>query len=137
MRNSLRNTLRYPISIFLLASCLLTGQAHGQEQQPQQQQQQEREATIESVRQEVQDLNQELAEFTADRRQQLMEDIEGTLKAIDTRVDALETRLKDEWNEMDEVARAHARSTLGALRRERARVAEWYQRMQDLSLIHI
>lgn len=90
-------------------------------------------ASVESIRQEVQDLQQELQDFTEERRKELTKDIEATLSDIDARIEALETRISEDWQQMDKVARAHARSSLGALRRERARVADWYQRMQDSS----
>ncbi|WP_372996683.1 hypothetical protein [Marinobacter sp.] len=89
------------------------------------------EATVESLQQEVQRLNDELADFTTERRDRLMTDVEEVLDAIDGRIATLETRLQDDWESADRVARVQAQTALASLRRERSRVAEWYQRMED------
>jgi len=88
-------------------------------------------ATVESLRQDIQTLNQELEEFTTERRERLMTDIEEVLSSLDARIAALENRLQEDWDKADQLTRAQAKTALASLRRERARVTEWYQRMQD------
>lgn len=119
----MRSPLRFTFSSLLLA--LLMPLAQGQAAEG------EGDAAVESLRQEVQTLNQELADFTAERRERLMADIKDLLGAIDDRIATLESNLKEDWNSSDRVARAQAQTALASLRRERSRVEEWYQRMQD------
>lgn len=88
-------------------------------------------ASVEALREDVANLNRELQEFTAERRERLMTDIEDVLDSIDARIAALESRLRENRNKVDQLTRAQAQTALASLRRERARVTEWYQRMED------
>lgn len=88
-------------------------------------------ATEESLRQEMQNLDQALTDATGEQRDQLMTDIENVLGAIDARIATLESRLQEDWTTADKLARAQAQTAVASLRRERAQVTEWYQRMQD------
>lgn len=125
----MHNPLRSIASALLLATLMLSGHAYAQDQDKEQ----DKQASVESIRKEVRDLNQELADFTAEKRDKLMKRIDDILASIDTRIARLEQELEEDWQEMDQVARAEARTALASLRRERARVAEWYQRMEDSS----
>ncbi|AZT84874.1 hypothetical protein EHN06_15680 [Marinobacter sp. NP-4(2019)] len=117
----MRFPLRLQASALLLAMVMPLAQAAEDDS----------DATVESLRQDVQSLNQELSDFTAERRDQLMADIEDVLGAIDARVATLENRLEEGWGDADKIARAQAQTALASLHRERARVTEWHQRMQD------
>lgn len=119
----MRFPLRVQASALLLAMVMPLAQGHAAEDNG--------EATVESLRQEIQGLDQELEEFTTERRERLMEDIEEVLASLDSRIATLEDRLQEDWDEADKLTRAQARTALASLRRERARVAEWYERMQD------
>jgi predicted RNase H-like nuclease (RuvC/YqgF family) len=88
-------------------------------------------AAVETLREDVANLNRELQEFTAERRERLMTDIEDVLDSIDARIAELETRLRENRNKVDQLTRAQAQTAVASLRRERARVTEWYQRMED------
>lgn len=118
----MRSPLRLQASALLLAMMMPLAQGHAAEN--------DGDATVESLRQEVQSLNQELEAFTTERRERLMTDIEEVLSSIDARIEALENRLQEDWNKADKLTRAQAQTALASLRRERARVAEWYERMQ-------
>lgn len=117
----MRFPLRLQASALLLAMAMPLAQAAEDDS----------EATVESLREEVQSLNQELSDFTAERRDRLMTDIKDVLGALDARIATLENRLQDDWDEADKIARAQAKTALATLHRERARVTEWHQRMQD------
>ena len=119
----MRFPLRLQASALLLALTLPLAQGHAAED--------DGEATVESLRQEIRNLDHELKEFTTERRERLMKDIEEVLSSLDARIATLENRLQEDWNEADELTRAQARTALASLRRERARVTEWYERMQD------
>jgi len=113
---------RVQASALLLAMLMPLSQGHAAED--------EGNAAVEQLRQDIQSLDQELDEFTTERREQLMRDIEDVLASLDARIETLENRLLEEWNETDKLARAEAKTALASLRRERARVMEWYERMQ-------
>lgn len=119
----MRSPLRLQASVLLLAMVLPLAQGHAAED--------DGDAAVESLRQEVQSLNQELADFTAERRERLMADIDDVLGAIDARIVAMENRLQEDRDTTDRLARAQAQTALASLRGERSRVTEWYQRMQD------
>lgn len=117
----MRFPLRLQASALLLAMVMPLAQAAEDDS----------EATVESLRQEVQSLSQELSDFTAERRERLMTDIADVLGAMDARIATLENRLQGGREEADKIARAQAQTALATLHRERARVTEWHLRMQD------
>lgn len=85
----------------------------------------------ESLRQEVMNLSEELTNFTADRRERLMSDIKEVIGDIDARIAAMDNGLDEKWTEVDRLNRVKAQTALASLKRERARVGEWYERMED------
>lgn len=119
----MRFPLRLQASALMLAIVLPLAQGHAAEE--------DSDATEESLRQEMQSLDQELADFTTERRERLMTDIEDVLGAIDARIATLDKHLQDNWESADKLARAQAQTALASLRRERARATDWHQRMQD------
>ncbi len=119
----MRTPLRLQASAVLLAMVMPLAPGHAAED--------EGEATEESLRQQMQSLSQELADSTGEQRERLMADVEDVLGAIDARIAMLESRLQEEWTTADKLARAQAQTAIASLRRERSRVMEWYERMQD------
>jgi hypothetical protein len=89
--------------------------------------------TEDTLRKEMLGLDEALSNSDADQRKGLMDEIEDVLGAIDDRVAILNGRLEDNWEEADRLARVQAQTAIAALRREKARLQEWYQRMQDSS----
>ncbi|GHD51532.1 hypothetical protein SAMN05216429_10823 [Marinobacter persicus] len=119
----MRSALRIQASALMLAMMMPLVHVHAAED--------DSEPTVETLREDVAKLNQELEDFTTERRERLMTDIEDVLDAIDGRIAALENKLQDGWSKADKLTRAQAQTALASLRRERSRVDEWYQRMQD------
>ncbi|NWO04165.1 MAG: hypothetical protein HLX50_00240 [Alteromonadaceae bacterium] len=119
----MQSTLKLMIGALLLAIIMPLAPAHAGDNAD--------DATVEALREDVANLNRELQEFTAERRERLMMDIEDVLDSIDARIAALESRLRENRNKVDQLTRAQAQTALASLRRERARVTEWYQRMED------
>ncbi|MGM0951864.1 MAG: hypothetical protein ACQEW7_02670 [Pseudomonadota bacterium] len=119
----MRSALRLKVSALLLAMMMPLTQGHAAED--------DGDASVETLRQDMETLTQELEDFSTERRERLMSDIEDVLSSVDGRIAALEDRLQDGWDKGDELTRAQAQTALASLRRERARVAEWFQRMQD------
>lgn len=87
--------------------------------------------TEESLGKDLQSLDQELEDFSSEQREQLIADVEDVLGAIEVRIATLESRLRDNRDSADRLERVQAKTAVAALRRERSRVMEWHQRMQD------
>ena len=91
-------------------------------------------ASIEDVKQEAQDLMQALKAYTADQRDEAIQKTSAALDNLDQRIDALEARIDNNWDKMDEAAREKARASLKALRKQRTEVAEWYGSLKNSSV---
>lgn len=121
--------MRYPFrlqaSAMLLALVMPLAQAQAQAAEN------DGEVTADSLGPEVQKLEQKLTDFNAEMREPLMMDIEKVLGNIDARAAILENRLQENWGTADRLARVQAQTAMASLSRERARLVEWQQRMQD------
>lgn len=87
-------------------------------------------ATIEDVKRETHELLEALKTYTAEQRDEAMEKTRAGLDAMDRRIEALQTRIADDWQKMDATAREQAREGMRRLREQRNRVAEWYGSMK-------
>ena len=74
----MRTPFRLQASAFLLAMVMPLAQGVAAEES--------NEASVASLKQDVQNLSQELSDFTAERRDQLMTDIEKVLASLDDRI---------------------------------------------------
>ena len=90
--------------------------------------------SIEEVKQETQDLIQTLRAYSADQRDEAIQKTKSVLENIDQRIDALETRIDNNWDRMNKAARENARKSLKALHKQRTKVAEWYGSMKSSSV---
>jgi hypothetical protein len=75
--------------------------------------------SIKEVKQETQDLIQALGAYTADQRDEAVRRAKTALNNLDERIDALEKRIDDNWDQMNKALRAKARANLKALRKQR------------------
>jgi hypothetical protein len=91
-------------------------------------------ASIEDVKMEASDLLNALAGYTADQRDEALEQIRSSLEELDYRIDGLEERIDNDWDKMDAAARQKARDSLKTLRKQRIRVAEWYGGLKSSSV---
>ncbi|MFD2110382.1 hypothetical protein [Thiorhodococcus fuscus] len=87
----------------------------------------------EAVKQNTQDLLKSLKAYGADQREEAVEATKAALDAADKRIDALQTRLDDNWDSMSEAAREKAQASMKALRKQRTQVAEWYGSLKTSS----
>ena len=83
-------------------------------------------ATAEDIKQETAELLEALRSYGAEQRDQALERSQSALQNLDRRIEALESSMLEQWNEMDQAAREKSRASLQALREQRTRVAEWY-----------
>ena len=67
--------------------------------------------SIEEVKQETQDLIQTLKAYSADQRDEAIQKTKSVLENIDQRIDALETRIDNNWDRMNRAAREKARKS--------------------------
>jgi TolA-binding protein len=87
--------------------------------------------SMEEVKQEAQDLIQALKNYTADQRDEAVQKTKSALQTLDKRIDALETRIDNNWDNMNKAAREKARANLKALHKQRTKVAELYGSMKS------
>ena len=55
------------------------------------------------------------------------------LEKMDARIDRMQSRVENNWNEMDQASREKAKKTLQALRKKRNELSEWYSGMKHSS----
>ena len=84
------------------------------------------ETTAADIRRETSELLQALKSYGAEQRDEAIEKSRAALESLDRRIEALESRMLEQWDEMDQAARDRTRASLQALREQRTRVAEWY-----------
>jgi chromosome segregation ATPase len=89
--------------------------------------------SIDDVKRETQELLQTLKAYTADQRDEALRKTKAALDDLDTRIEALESRVDSRWDKMDNAAREKARANLKVLHEQRTRVAEWYGRLKSSS----
>jgi hypothetical protein len=90
--------------------------------------------SIEEVKRETRELLQSLKAYGADQRDEAIEHASAALENRDKRIEVLDQKLVDQWDQMDQAARDNARATLNSLRQQRTRVAEWYGGMKSSSV---
>lgn len=89
--------------------------------------------TAKEVKQEMQALLQTLKGYTADQRDEAVRKTKTALDNLDSRIDALETSIDNNWDRMDKAAREKARANLKALHKQRTELAEWYGSLKSSS----
>ena len=89
--------------------------------------------TMEEVKQEMQDAIQALKEYNIDQRDEAVKDTKAALNRLDNRIEALETRIDNNWDTMNEAVREKTRTTLKSLRKQRTQMAEWYGGLKSSS----
>ncbi len=90
--------------------------------------------SVEDVKQETEDLVRALKGYTAAQRDEAMERTEQALEKLDSRINALENRMANNWDEMNTAAREKAQANMKALRKQRNEVAEWYGAFKNSSV---
>jgi len=86
----------------------------------------EDQTTINAVQQEARDLIEALKEYSADQRDAAIQRSKRALDILDRRIDELETKIADDWDQMSSTAREKTRESLKTLRKRRNDLAEKY-----------
>ena len=89
--------------------------------------------SVEDIKQETAELLEALKAYGTEQRDAAVEQSRAALENLDQRIDALETRMLDQWDEMDQATRSRMRDSLQALREQRTHVAEWYGSLKSSS----
>ncbi|MEN8136669.1 MAG: hypothetical protein ABFS18_14230 [Thermodesulfobacteriota bacterium] len=85
------------------------------------------------VEQEAKDFIKALKSYTAGQRAEALQRTATALENLDKRIEALETRIDQDWDKMDQAAREKARAGLKALHKQRNQVAEKYGSLKSSS----
>lgn len=91
------------------------------------------ETTAEDIKRETSELLQALKSYSAEQRDEAVEQARSALDKLDNRIETLENHVREHWNEMDQSARDKASASLQVLRDQRTLVAEWYGGMKRSS----
>ena len=86
-----------------------------------------------NIKQQTVELLQALKSYGAEQRDEALARSRAALDNLDRRIESLESKMLDQWDDMDQDAREQARASLQALREQRNRVAEWYGSMKTSS----
>jgi hypothetical protein len=90
-------------------------------------------ATIEDVKKETRDLIDSVKSYSAEQRDEAIQKIELAILRLDNRIEGLQARIDDEWDDMTVQTRQQTRASLRALQKERVKLAEWYGNLKGSS----
>ena len=90
-------------------------------------------ASIKQVKKETAELIQTLKSYGAAQRDQAIQEVEIAIVRLDNRIDSLQTRIDEEWDDMTQPAREQARASLNALQQQRVKLAETYGSLKSSS----
>lgn len=78
------------------------------------------------VRQETEELLEDLQAYGAEQRDEALSSAEAALDKADQRIDEMQDWIDENWEDMSQAARQQARASMDALRERRNQVAESY-----------
>jgi TolA-binding protein len=89
--------------------------------------------SIKDVEQETRELIKSIKSYSAEQRDQAIQEIEIAVARLDQRIESLQSRIDNQWDEMAAPARQQARASLRTLHQERVELAEWYGNLKGSS----
>jgi hypothetical protein len=90
-------------------------------------------ATAKDVKQETMEAIEAIKNYTVDKKDEAVREVKVVLEDLDIRIDRMQSRIENKWNEMDQASRESARKTIQALRKKRNELSEWYGGMKHSS----
>ncbi len=72
-----------------------------------------------------------IKEFSHDKKEKTLSQVEMALHALDARINDLEKRRDQKWDSMDQATRTQANNSLQTLHENRAEVAQWLANMKQ------
>jgi len=82
--------------------------------------------TTQEVKQKVAEAAEAIKNYSVAQRDEALKKAKTVLDDLDVRIDLMQSRLNEKWDQMDQVAREKAMDTLTTLRKQRNQIAEWY-----------
>ena len=82
--------------------------------------------TTKEVKQKVAEAAEAIKNYSVVQRDEALKKAKAVLDDLDARIDRMQSRLNEKWDQMDQVAREKATASLTALRTQRNEIAEWY-----------
>ncbi len=86
---------------------------------------------IEEVKKETREMLNSLKDYSSDKAKDAVKKTEEVLRNLDNRIDKLEKRVDDNWDDMKSGVRKTTRENLKDLRKKRLQVAEWYGSLKN------
>jgi hypothetical protein len=82
--------------------------------------------TSKDVKQETMEAIETIKKYTVEKKDEAVREVKIVLEDLDARIDRMQSRVENNWNEMDQASRKKAKKTLQALRKKRNELSEWY-----------
>jgi len=83
-------------------------------------------ATSADVKRETSQAIQAIKNYSVSQRDQAVKKVKVVLQDLDARIDRLQGRVENKWDEMDQASREKVTHTLTELRTKRNELSEWY-----------
>jgi chromosome segregation ATPase len=93
----------------------------------------ESKTTSEDVKQETMEAVEAIKKYSIEKKDNAVSEVKVALKNLDARIDRLQNRIENKWDEMDQASRDKAKATMQALRKKRNKLSEWYGGMKHSS----
>ncbi|QEW06419.1 sll1863 family stress response protein [Nitrincola iocasae] len=84
------------------------------------------EVTTQDIQTETRELIETLQQYSVEQRDEAVNATEQMLESLDQRIDVLQRRIDNNWDEMSDEARQTTRDNMRALREQRNKLSEWY-----------
>jgi len=82
--------------------------------------------TTQEVKQKVAEAAEAIKNYSVAQRDEALKKAKTVLDDLDVRIDLMQSRLNEKWDQMVQVAREKAMDSLTTLRKQRNDIAEWY-----------
>jgi hypothetical protein len=94
---------------------------------------QQKEATATDVKEETSEAFETLKNYTVVQRDEAIAAAKNQLDRLDAKIEALQSDLNEDWQDMSKAAQQKKQATLKTLREKRNDVAEWFGGLQHSS----
>lgn len=123
----MRTRMIISMALLLLMAGIFTSGASSAAQET------EGKGTSGDVSKEVKEALAAIETYTAEQRDKALDKVRIAIDNLDSRIDEMEKRMGEKWDQMDRTTREKAQSTLKTLRQKRNKLAEWYGGMKHSS----
>lgn len=82
--------------------------------------------TSEDVKQETVEAVEALKKYSIEKKNTAVSEVKVVLEELDARINHMQNRIENRWDEMDQASRDKAKATMQTLRKKRNELSEWY-----------